>query len=217
MDRRRRRLAVDGHARWRCAGGAAGGGGTEAGPVRRARREDLSRAHRRETGGSQLLVKWKGLSHIHCQWVPQRSRGGGVEQAEGAPVLKSLRGGCGRRRLLTWELGDADDGRGGPSEEEPTTPTLSSSSASSPAPAADGEDVPPRFLVKWRCCRPRTRRGSRAHPPLRPARHPNLSSLWGLLAPPAQVVAQAPPAKGELQEDERSPSTRAGTRCGRTN
>ena len=130
-----------------------------------------------EDVGTEFLVKWKELAHIHCQWVPQlelevdpdnRSR---VKRYLKSAAALELSGGTAEPE--TWDLG-GDVGEGARTEEEPYNPDfeiVDRVGHPRPCPPPPGlpcppprapareqviaeapgvDDLPPRFLVKWR-------------------------------------------------------------------
>jgi chromodomain-helicase-DNA-binding protein 7 len=112
-----------------------------------------------ETGEPELLVKWKGLAHIHCQWVPRRELE--AELSNKQRVLRFLKAQAeretGNGADNTWDLGDEGDegGRGARTDEEPYNPDFEVverivCQAASEAVPPHSEDLPPRYLVKWR-------------------------------------------------------------------
>lgn len=163
-----------------------------------------------QTGGAEFLVKWKGLAHIHSQWVPQRdleaeisnkqrvqrflkaqvyrlpsrpshrlssplvaSRESSLLSASSGPrgarlhpllsvPLRALRAQAlaeaGGVADNTWDIGgdEGDEGgRAARTDEEPYNPDFEIverivAEASSDQIPPYGDDLPPRFLVKWR-------------------------------------------------------------------
>lgn len=100
---------------------------------------------------TELLVKWKGLAHVHCQWVPQEELE--VDPANRQRVQRHLKvaaqlESAGGGEAETWDLG-VDVGEGARTEEEPYNPDFEIPERVI-AEESGADDLPPRFLVKWR-------------------------------------------------------------------
>ena len=85
----------------------------------------LTRPPEHEGGSLLLLVKWKDLAHIHCQWVPQNVLE--TDPSNRQRVQRFLKAAAaeaaGSGMAATWEIeGEGDEGRGGRTEEEPYNP-----------------------------------------------------------------------------------------------
>ena len=135
--------AIPVHGAWRP--------GLYAGPV-----EKIFLARTGEEGATEVLVKWKGLSHVHCQWVPQVELE--VEPNNKRSVHRFLKamsaefgGGGPSGEGATWELELDPDTHASRTEEEPYNPDFEVVERVICVVVPKGEeDLPPRYLVKWR-------------------------------------------------------------------
>lgn len=125
--------------------------GQPAGPVEKIFHHD----YRQPEGDAQseeqlwLLVKWKGLAHLHSQWVPRADLEEDPNNRQRAlRYLKQAAAQEDGNYEATWEIEDQDGG-GGKSEDEPFNADFSVVERVIGT-ASTAEDVPPLFLVKWR-------------------------------------------------------------------
>ena len=95
----------------------------------------------------ELLVKWKGLAHVHCQWVPRAALE--AEHSNKQRVQRWVRAhSSGEAVENTWDL-DGDDAAAGAKDDElgyNADFNLVERIVASEA----ADEAPPRFLVKWR-------------------------------------------------------------------
>ena len=124
--------------------------GVEAGPL-----EKIYLSRMGEDTGPMMLVKWKGMAHIHSQWVPQAAlcvdanNKRSVQRYLKAEAAAASGGGPAES---TWELeGEGDEGgRGGRTEEEPYNPEFEQLERVIAVMTQEEDDLPPKYLVKWR-------------------------------------------------------------------
>ncbi|KAL1514522.1 hypothetical protein AB1Y20_003620 [Prymnesium parvum] len=102
----------------------------------------------------ELFIKWKGLAHVHSQWVPRaaldldpsnRQRVSRFLKALAAEQMAGLE--------ATWEIdaGDGGDREGGArTEDEPYNPDFNIVERVIAEQSSGDDDTPPLFLVKWR-------------------------------------------------------------------
>ena len=103
-----------------------------------------------------LLVKWKGLAHIHTQWVPQAELD--VEPANKQRVQRWLKiqaaEAAGAGVTATWELesegtgADGESRAAGATAEEPYNPEFDEVERVIAFEAQTADDLPPRYLAQ---------------------------------------------------------------------
>ena len=104
---------------------------------------------------TEFYVKWKGMAHIHSQWVPRVEldyEAGNKQRVQ--RYLRALQAvESGQTEVATWELGKEEGeeggGGGGPSEDEPYNPDFNDVERVVGM-QPQTEDLPPVYLVKWR-------------------------------------------------------------------
>ena len=114
-----------------------------------------SRSHPLTLSTSYLPTSSLAQAHIHCQWVPQVELC--VDPNNKRSVMRFLKAEAalaadGGAQDQTWELegeGDENRGVGGRTEDEPYNPDFEVVERVI-AVAPEDEDLPPRYLVKWK-------------------------------------------------------------------
>ena len=108
---------------------------------------------------TQMYVKWKGMAHIHCQWVPQielevehdavgpNNKRAVVRFRKAEALIMNGQGG----EAATWELeGGDNDERRARTEDEPFNPDFEAVERVIAVMTQEEDDLPPKYLVKWR-------------------------------------------------------------------
>ena len=99
---------------------------------------------------TMLLVKWKDLSHVHCQWVAQAVLEldvGNKQRVQRWFKAKAAEAADGGGLAQTWEIEGDGDG-GARDDDEPYNPDFEV--VERVIGVMPQEEQPPKYLVKWR-------------------------------------------------------------------
>ena len=174
------------------------------------------------SAGLELFVKWKGLAHIHCQWVPQHvlERSDVVNKRRVARFLKLATEALPPGTLSQPGVVASNDGiRYDPGDEEAYNPEYDEVERIMATRTQAEDGLPPEFLVSGARSRRWPRRGRAAGRSCATRVPSHLHALAGAAfrggAGGGARVPYRPPSTN-FSRSPRRPSTRAATRCAPT-